>query len=337
MARPKGNRSCARRLRAGSAGQPENVLVLAGAQQGLDLLARCLIDPGDTVVVDRPGYVGAIHTFRAAGARLVGWDVVRHDLDELEDHLLRYRPKLIYTNPTFHNPTGWTMPIRVRRDLLALASAAARADHRGRHVPRAAFHVDAAPALAHSLDTQSVVIHLSSFSKVLAPGLRLGWLSAAKPIVEQLAIIKQRADLHTQNLAQYVIADLLEDGTFDRAPRAAPCRTPAPPRRAGIGAAASRRGRPAALDAAGGRALLLVPPRRPAAGLARVSRARWRNPCRSSTARAFYVDRAGERELRLCFSTVPPARADEAARRLRRALAAARRETAPPSQLVAVV
>ena len=63
-----------------------------------------------TVVIDRPGYLGALHTFRGAGARLVGWDIVRHDLDELEDLLVRYRPKLIYTNPTFHNPSGWTMP-----------------------------------------------------------------------------------------------------------------------------------------------------------------------------------------------------------------------------------
>ena len=85
---------------------PESVLVLAGAQQGLDLLARCLIDPGDAVIIDRPGYLGAIQSFRAAGAKLIGWDVARADIDELEDLLVRYRPKLIYTNPTFQNPTG---------------------------------------------------------------------------------------------------------------------------------------------------------------------------------------------------------------------------------------
>src|SRR4029079_136985 len=87
----------------------ESVLILAGAQQGLDLLARCLIDPGDAVIIDRPGYLGAIQSFRAAGAKLIGWDVARGDIDELEDLLVRYRPKLIYTNPTFQNPTGVTM------------------------------------------------------------------------------------------------------------------------------------------------------------------------------------------------------------------------------------
>ena len=103
-------------------GEPAQILVISGAQQGLDLLARCLIDPGDAVIVDRPGYLGAIQTFRNAGARLVGWDIARADLDELEELLLRYRPKLIYTNPTHQNPTGVTLPIRTRRELLDVAS-----------------------------------------------------------------------------------------------------------------------------------------------------------------------------------------------------------------------
>src|SRR2546430_1511965 len=76
-------------------GEPEHILVIAGAQQGLDLVARCLIDPGDCVVIDRPGYLGAIQSFRAAGARLVGWDIARGDVEELDELCLRYRPKLI--------------------------------------------------------------------------------------------------------------------------------------------------------------------------------------------------------------------------------------------------
>src|SRR5258705_516969 len=98
-------------LAARFGGEPEHILLLAGAQQGLDLLARCLIDPGDAVVMDRPGYLGAIQTFRSAGARLIGWDINRADIDELEELLLRYRPKLIYTNPTYQNPTGVVLPI----------------------------------------------------------------------------------------------------------------------------------------------------------------------------------------------------------------------------------
>ena len=317
--------------------QPDTVLVLAGAQQGLDLLARCLIDPGDTVVVDRPGYVGAIQTFRAAGARLVGWDVVRHDLDELEDHLLRYRPKLIYTNPTFHNPTGWTMPIRVRRDLLALATRLRvpiiEDDmYRGLH-----FTSTPPPPSLHSLDTQSVVIYLSGFSKVLAPGLRLGYLFAAKPIVEQLA--------HHQAARRPAYAEPRAAGRRGSArgrhvrPASGPAsyRAPAPPRRAGLGAAAPWRGLPASLDDAGWRAVLSGAG---SAGRLQASDVLARALDESVSfvrGETFYVDHAGERELRLCFTTVSPARAEEAGRRLSRALAAARREAAPPPQLVAVV
>ena len=103
-ARPRDNRRCAMPSGSGSGCRPRACSMLAGAQQGLDLLARCLIDPGDAVIIDRPGYLGAIQSFRAAGAKLIGWDVARADIDELEDLLVRYRPKLIYTNPTFQNP-----------------------------------------------------------------------------------------------------------------------------------------------------------------------------------------------------------------------------------------
>jgi len=81
--------------------KPERVLIVAGSQQGIDLISRCLLDPGDAVIIDRPCYVGAIQIFRAAGAHLIGWDIMRADMAELEELILRYRPKLIFTNPTF--------------------------------------------------------------------------------------------------------------------------------------------------------------------------------------------------------------------------------------------
>src|SRR5262245_55573775 len=193
----------------------ESVLILAGAQQGLDLLARCLVDPGDAVITDRPGYLGAIQSFRAAGAKLIGWDVARADMDELEDLLVRYRPKLIYTNPTFENPTGVTMPIRARRELLKLAERYRVPIVEDATYRELYFHEVPPPSL-RELDAQNIVIHVNSFSKVLAPGLRLGWLSAAPSIVDQIAIIKQRLDPHTQNLVQFALARLIRDGSFDR-------------------------------------------------------------------------------------------------------------------------
>lgn len=197
-------------------GAADQILVVAGAQQGLDLLARCLIDPGDTVLVDRPTYLGAMHSFRGAGARLVGWDIRRADIDELEELMLRYRPKLLYLNPTFQNPTGQTMSNRLRREVLTLAEryrVPIVEDETSREL-----HIDEpAPSSLFSLDERrGLVIHLNTFSKTLAPGLRVGWVAAARAIIDQLSLLKQRVDLHAQNLGQLVIADFLESGTFDR-------------------------------------------------------------------------------------------------------------------------
>jgi DNA-binding transcriptional MocR family regulator len=307
----------------------ETVLILAGAQQGLDLLARCLIDPGDAVIVDRPGYLGAIQSFRAAGARLVGWDVVRSDVDELEDLLLRYRPKLIYTNPTFQNPTGTTMPIRTRRELLKLAER-----YRTPIVEDATYRdlyfAEAPPPSLRELDAQNLVIHLNSFSKVMAPGLRLGWLSAAPSIVEQMAIIKQRLDPHTQNLVQFAMARLILDRSFDahlKTLRAEHAR-----RAAQMLASIERHVPTGVLRVArpqGGLYLWC----RLAPGIS--SRALLDQALAAGVAfvpgHAFYSDPAGDSELRLCFSSVPPGTIDDAVQRLavslRRCIRIDRRET----------
>jgi DNA-binding transcriptional MocR family regulator len=291
----------------------ESVLVLAGAQQGLDLLARCLIDPGDAVIIDRPGYLGAIQSFRAAGAKLIGWDVVGADVDELEDLLVRYRPKLIYTNPTFQNPTGATMSIRARRELLKLAGRYRVPIVEDATYGELYFSGPPPPSL-RELDTHNIVIYLNSFSKVLAPGLRLGWLSAARSIVDQIALIKQRVDPHTQNLAQFALARLLRDGSFDahlqmlRGEHARRCTQMIGAIQRHVPAGALRFARPTGglylwCRLAGLSSSELLE-RALAAGVAFVP------------GRAFYPDPAGESELRMCFSSVDPSSIDDAVRKL---------------------
>jgi 2-aminoadipate transaminase len=316
-------------------GQPNNILVLAGAQQGLDLLARCLVDPGDTVIVDRPGYLGALHTFKAAGARVVGWDTLRHDLDELEDLVSRYRPKLIYTNPTFQNPSGWTMPLKLRRQLLTLASRL-RVPIIEDDTYRELYLNTPPPPPLHALDTQSVVIHLNTFSKVLAPGLRVGWLSAASPIIDQLALLKQRSDPHPPTLNQLIVADMIVDGSFDR--HLAALRTEHRRRRDALIGALERNGASGKLQWTlpdGGLYLWCR-----LAGRIKSSQVHSHALAESLAfvpGEAFYTDQAGDRELRVCYSTVAPARAEDVAKRLMRAINSARRDLAPTSQLVAIV
>ena len=302
----------------------ESVLVLAGAQQGLDLLARCLIDPGDAVIIDRPGYLGGIQSFRAAGAKLIGWDVFHCDIDELEDALVRYRPKLIYTNPTFQNPTGVTMPIRTRREVLKLAER-----YRVPIVEDGTYRElsfgEAPPPSLHEIDTQNLVIHLNSFSKVLAPGLRLGWLSATPSIVDQIALIKQRLDPHTQNLGQFALARLLDDGGFDthlkkiRAEHARRCAQMLTAMQRHIPPGTIRVVRPQGglylwCRLSGGVSTRIVHDHALAQGVAFVP------------GHAFYADPAGESELRLCFSSVLPTSIDEAIRKLGIAVVEAARQ-----------
>ena len=294
----------------------ESVLILSGAQQGMDLLARCLVDPGDAVIMDRPGYLGAIQSFRAAGAKLIGWDIARADSDELEDLLVRYRPKLIYTNPTFQNPTGTTMPIRTRRELLSLAQRY--------RVPivedatyRDLYFTDAPPASLRELDDHNLVIYLNSFSKVMAPGLRLGWIAAAPSIVDQIAIIKQRLDPHTPNLTQIALARMIRQGAFDAHLRA--IRMEHAKRCTQMIAAIQKHMPPGSIRFA-----------RPQGGLYLWCRL---GPGLSATALhdralaagvtfvpgpAFYPDPAGDSELRLCFTNVLPTVAEEGIRRLAR-------------------
>ena len=318
-------------------GEPEHILVLAGAQQGLDLLARCLIDPGDAVVIDRPGYLGAIQTFRNAGARLVGWDVSRADIDELEELLLRYRPKLIYTNPTHQNPTGVTLPIRTRRELLELAARYRVPVVEDDTYRELALGGQTPPPSLFTLDEgHAVVIRINSFSKMLAPGLRLGWISAVRPIVEQLALIKQVVDPHTQNLSQLVVCALIENGTFDS--HLATLKGEHRRRRDGM-VQALRQQVPA------GQLRFGVPEGgmylwcQLGSGVraAGVRDAALREAVMVLTGEPFYVDRGGDRQLRICYTAQPPARAVHAAQVLARSIAAAAHDDAAVSATVRVV
>jgi 2-aminoadipate transaminase len=329
------------RLRAALAhrfgGEAEHVLVLAGAQQGLDLLARCLIDPGDAVIIDRPGYLGAIQTFRNAGARLVGWDITRADPDELEELLLRYRPKLIYTNPTHHNPTGITLSIRTRRELLELAAryrVPIVEDDTYREL--ALTGTPPPPSLFQLDEAHTVVIRINSFSKMLAPGLRLGWISAVRAIVDQLALLKQQVDPHTQNLSQLVICELIEDGTLDA--HLATLKAEHRRRRDGmvhalrehVAAGLLRFGVPD-----GGMYLWCQLP--PHVHARAVQDRALRESVMVLTGDPFFVDQAGDHQLRICYTSQPAANAARAAQVLARAISGAAAEARAERPLVRVV
>jgi 2-aminoadipate transaminase len=184
---------------------PHHVMILAGAQEAIDIVARCLIEPGDAVVIDSPTYPGAIQSFRSAGARLLPWST-KWSLTELQELFLRYRPKLLFTMPTIHHPTGRVMPLKVRLGLLELACRY--------HVPvieddvygRTFFGSQTMPESLYQLDKHAQVLTLSPFSNMLAPGLRVGWLVAPLYMIKQLSLIKMRSNLFTGGLDQLALA-----------------------------------------------------------------------------------------------------------------------------------
>ena len=193
---------------------PQHVMILAGAQEAIDLVARCLIEPGDAVVIDSPTYPGAIQSFRSAGATLHPWPT-KWSLTQLEELFLRYRPKLLFTMPTLQNPTGRVMPLKARQGLLELACRYRVPVIEDDVYGRTFFGSHPMPETLYKLDEHAQVISLSTFSKMLAPGLRVGWLAGPLYMIKQLSLIKMRSNLFTGGLNQLALADLVGSGAMD--------------------------------------------------------------------------------------------------------------------------
>lgn len=195
----------------------QDVMIVDGAQQGLDLVARALVDPGDAVAIEQPGWFGASAAFRASEAHLLGVPVDEQGLstDALARLLRTRRVKLLFTTPAVQSPTGVALSETRRRELLALADeyqlAIAEDDYDG----ELRYEGPAPPALK-THDRAGQVIYLGTFSKALFPGLRLGYVVAPRPLLARLALLRFAADVHGNVLAQATVARLIESGAFER-------------------------------------------------------------------------------------------------------------------------
>lgn len=196
----------------GTACSAEEVLILQGSQQGLDLAARMLIDPGDVIVTEDPTFLGALIAFAPSQPRhaVVPVDGAGMQTDHLEAVLqANPRARMIYTVPDFQNPTGVTLSLPRRRRLIELANRhdlIVLEDTPYRHIR---FAGDSLPTLK-SLDTEGRVIHLGSFSKVLVPALRVGWAVAAPELIARLGLLKVAADTQTSTLNMAAASLFLE-------------------------------------------------------------------------------------------------------------------------------
>ncbi len=209
--------------RRGIVAKADQVLVTTGSQQGFDLILRVMLDPGDTVLVERPTYTTALQALRHAGARVVtvGTDTDGIVVDELESVLAEGGAgiKALYTLPTFGNPTGATLSLARRKKLLQLAvrhrlliiEDDAYGDLRfdGEEVPSLA-------ALARDAGAEDRLVYLATLSKIVAPGLRTGWMVAPPEIVQRCVIAKQTIDLSTSPWIQGAAAHYLKSGLLER-------------------------------------------------------------------------------------------------------------------------
>lgn len=195
--------------------RPENVLITAGSQQALSLVAQLLLEPEDVILVESPTYSGALDLFRALGFRIVGVPIDRQGMqvEVLEKLLQQHHPKLIYTIPTFHNPTGTSLSSARRHQLIVLADRYNVPILEDDFVGDLRYEGRTQPALK-ALDPGGRVIYVSTFSKMLMPGLRVGFLVAEGPVYDGLVRFKHASDLATSSLVQRALQAYVTVGRY---------------------------------------------------------------------------------------------------------------------------
>jgi 2-aminoadipate transaminase len=194
-----------------------DVLITSGSQQALTLVAAVLLEPGDTVLVEEPSYLAALQCFALAGARLVPvpCDDDGLDPDALAVLVRRERPKVLYTVPNFHNPTGRTLPLQRREAIAEIAARLGLWIVEDDPYGELRYRGGPVPALASLPAAADRTIALSTLSKVLVPGLRIGWLRAPAALRAALVVAKQAADLHTSTIDQAAAAHWLGSHDLD--------------------------------------------------------------------------------------------------------------------------
>jgi DNA-binding transcriptional MocR family regulator len=197
--------------------RPDQILVVAGVTQGLSLLTQTLAQPGDRVLVEQPSYIGLLNTLKANGIEPVGipMDAEGPLLDELERAIVRVRPRFFYTVPTFQNPTGRSQSHARRQALVELAAAHNLPLLEDDIYARLAYD-QPPPAPLKALDQAGTVVYVTSYSKVLMPGLRLGFLVAPPHMAERLLSQRRASDLCSPPLLQRTLAAFLQNGGLKR-------------------------------------------------------------------------------------------------------------------------
>ncbi|WP_126428858.1 PLP-dependent aminotransferase family protein [Brevibacillus marinus] len=196
---------------------PGSILVVSGALQALQLISLGILQQGGTILLEKPSYLYSLRLFQSAGIRLAGVPLDAHGIraDCLAAGIKKHRAGLLYTIPSFHNPTGLVMSERRRAEVLRVCEAE-RLPVVEDDVYRELWLDEPLPAPLKARDRSGLVLYLGSLSKTLSPGLRIGWLIGPEPVIERLADIKMQTDYGASSLAQWAAAEWLASGFYQQ-------------------------------------------------------------------------------------------------------------------------
>ena len=203
--------------------KPEEIITTTGSQQGLDLIGKTMIDPGDKVIVEGPTFLATIQCFRLYGANIIGApiDADGVKVDALEKLIVEHKPKLVYLVPTFGNPSGAMLSLARRKRVLELAAQYKVLVVEDDPYGELYFGAPPPPSMLAMSDqvpgSREWIAYCGSFSKVLSPGLRVGWMIAQPQLLANAVMCKQFSDAHTSNLTQAIAAQYLSMNRMDAA------------------------------------------------------------------------------------------------------------------------
>lgn len=195
---------------------PSSILIVSGALQALQLISLGLLKRGSTIFLEQPSYLSSLNVFQSSGINLHGVPVDHKGLSikYIKQQKKRQDASLLYTNPTFHNPTGYVMSMEHRKELLQVC-AEEQLPIIEDDVYRELW-IDSPPPLPlKAMDRTGTVLYLGSISKALSPGLRIGWVVGPEPVIERLADIKMQTDYGASSLSQWAVAEWLSSGLYD--------------------------------------------------------------------------------------------------------------------------
>ena len=190
----------------------DGCIITSGAQQAIDLAAKCLVDEGDVILCENPSFIGALNAFRASGARLVGIDMEPDgiSIEGLQAAIkAEKKARLLYIIPNFQNPTGFTMSLEKRREVYRICREAGIVILEDNPYGDLRFSGSHVPAIK-TMDTDGIVCYCGTFSKIISPGLRVGYAIGPTPLLDKMVVAKQCADVHSAVLSQILCSQFLQ-------------------------------------------------------------------------------------------------------------------------------